>query len=372
MQVQTLCRFLVVVLLSQLSSSRLKADQLEETVTKLASAVLAVTNQKPVRIGVFSPTDLPETNYGMQLSESLKIALNKQTQGIVRDNADFEVKGDFMFARSREHQDLKKVIKLKARIIDLEFGDELQQFSFRSEMTHTDSIAQTIQESVALPPNGSKEERNEALVQCHESPQVHIHGPKRSLVSTSDNSPYAVEILVSPDSRSPASPRTAIVEKGRAFVDIAKKESYEVCIYNTSNQEVAVKVSVDGLNMFHFSKDRDSQGSPLYNHVIIPAKSRETVVGWHNSVTGNENYRSFLVSSYNESALSKTGVKATGSLGVILVEFSNSNTIAEGARSGSGKGTTFGAPRTVHQKPVRREIDVPHEFIAIRYARPVN
>ncbi len=45
-----------------------------------------------------------------------------------------------------------------------------------------------------------------------------------------------------------------------------------------------------------------------------------------------------------------------------------SYTFREGQQSVASE-TGFGPPRTVEVKPVKREIDPPHEFVAIRFAR---
>jgi hypothetical protein len=171
---------------------------------------------------------------------------------------------------------------------------------------------------------------------------------------------------------------------GEPFVDVGLKDLYEVKVYNDSPREVAVALSIDGLDMFHFSSDRDASGRPKFSHFIVfPKGYRDpsdavgpeydgtlTIVGWHKSVAGTENFLSFLVTEHGQGAVSQAGVKARGKVGVIHVQFSNCRPLAAGEKSAGGNETGFGPPRTVKQKPVRYEIEPPHEFVTVRYTRP--
>ncbi|QDV42233.1 hypothetical protein Enr13x_20780 [Stieleria neptunia] len=354
------------------SPTQVAASQLDDKMVELARRVLALTRGQQVAVGVFSPTGLPDTNFGPGCSEALAAALEDQKPGSVNKRADFEVKGDYMFVKSQSeaNKSLARVVSIDARVIDLAAGGkQLGKFPIRLELDHTKTIAKVIQETVALPANGTKEERNQILASAVKNPSVFLHGPQRSLVSSSRESKLAVEVLVRPSPHAPARPRSAKDLDGLAFVDIAVDEIYEIKLYNRYPREIAANVSVDGIDMFHFSQDRGDDGRPLYSHMIVPPLSEAVIVGWHHSVGGNENYKSFLVTSYGQGASAKSGIDAKGKIGVIHVQFGFTKVIPMGGRSAPGKETGFGPPRKVFQKPVQREFDPPHDFVSIRYAR---
>lgn len=345
------------------------ASQLDEKMKELAESVLAFTKGKSVRVGVFSPTGLPDTSFGAGCTEALKHAINQRKPDAVSETANFVVNGNYLFVKSRTHTDLSRVVKIDARIIDLTFGEEVTKIPFRVELDHTNAIAEVIQETVALPPSGSKALRNQILVQSVLQPKAHIHGRNNTLVSSNTESGLAVEILTHRSLNEPAMPRRASLIGGRPFVDIAHDELYEVKLYNNTTREIAAQLSIDGIDMYHFSKDRAPDGSPAYSHVIVPPRSTATVIGWHNSVSGNDNYKSFLVTSYGKGAASQSGITASEKLGVIHVQFAFSQIPPSGEKSSSGKETGLGPPQRVTQEPVTRQIDPPHDFVSIRYAR---
>lgn len=350
------------------------SPEVREKFRELADGVLKVTNGQPVAVGVFSQTSLRDTNAGPGLEQMLAFELNRLKPGIVRDDAKYEIKGDYAFAKSRDpaHEGLK-VVKINIRVIDKEFAEELITFRPQVVLDHTRTVAEVLQITAALPPKGSKEQRNEKLDEHQNHPSVHVHGSGRTLVSSSPESPYAVEVLVKPlkdHDKQDAQPRPARNENGKAFVHVEQDELYEVRLYNNSDKPTAVTLSVDGLDVFHFSQDRNAERAPRFTHHILQPRTSQTIVGWHNSLEGTQNYLSFLVTAYGQGAVSKAGIKARGQVGVIHVQFSHCSPLAPGQRARSGNETGFGPPREVKQKVVAYEIEPPHDFVSIRYTRP--
>src|SRR5262249_47394271 len=210
------------------------------------------------------PTGLRGSNAGVGLEEILKAELEKIHKGIVQANALFEVKGDYALVTSDTNREVKE-IKIVARLIQTDSGEELVRLRSQTRLTGTSTLAELIQRTAALPPNGTKEERNKVTQNRLRNPSATTHGPQPTLISSTPNSPYAVELLVKPlGSHDNAAPRAARAEHGQAFVDIQKDELYEVKIYNNSGRPVAVTLTVDGLDVFHFSKNRKSDGRPQF------------------------------------------------------------------------------------------------------------
>ncbi|MCA9117727.1 MAG: hypothetical protein KDA79_21800 [Planctomycetaceae bacterium] len=351
------------------------AAEVNRKLAELAAEVLRATKNQPVTVGVFSPTGLSETNSGPGIEGILHDELERLAVGLVRDDARFEVKGDYAFAMSRNSPNGElKVIKITARIIDMQFAEDLLTIPLRVELDHTQSLAAVLQPTARLEPDpqkagGTKVERNAELDRSVQDPRVHIHGTGQTLVSSAAESRFSVELLVSPlKDRQQAKPRRAVEREGMAFVEIDRGELYEVRIHNSSADEVAVRLSVDGLDMYHFSEDRKEDGTPRFTHTIIQPKTAATIVGWHKSVEGTENYRSFLVTGYGEGAVSQAK-SARGKVGVIHVQFARCSQLPEGAYSRGGNETGFGPPRQVSQKPVRYSIEPPHDVVSVWYTR---
>src|SRR5262249_51926878 len=141
---------------------------------------------------------------------------------------------------------------------------------------------------------------------------------------------------------------------------------------NNSPEEVAARVFIDGLDVFHFSDDRDpfDRTRPRFSHFIVPPRSSETIPGWHKSVSGKKNFLAFLVTAYGEGASSQAGIPASGPVGVIQVQFSRCYPRQAGGRSRSPSNETgFGPPRAIKQEAVAREIEPPTDCVSVRYTR---
>ncbi len=372
-KIKTIC--LSLCLLPLLMSSSVEASQqLSKKMNQMAISILKNTKNEPVRIGEFSPTGLKFSNSGpgieQRLTEQLKRVAKKDS--IVSDQAKFEVKGDYAFVRSRENKALH-VIKIVVRIMDVEFGEELTEMRVTASMDGTSTIAEITQSTAHIDPKGKKPFRNQELLEQLKKPSVYIHGKQKTRVSSHQKSPYAVEVYVKPlqnHQQRQSMPRRIEAKHGMAFVNIQQKELYEVKLYNHSDRPVAAKLLIDGLDMFHFCIEKTKNGSPAYTHMIIEPHKETTIVGWFIKLKGRNNYSSFLVTAYGKGAVSQTGIKSRGKVGVIHVQFSHCYPLADGQTTRGGNETGFGPPRTINQKAVRYEIEPPHNFVSIRYTKP--
>ena len=355
------------------------SKELRDGIARIAKEILANTKDQPVSVGQFTPTNLPASNAGVGLEQLLRLELEALHRGIVQANAVYEVKGDYTLVSSETTPGLKE-IKILARLIQTESGDELVRLRSQIRLTGTSTIAELIQLTASLPPSGTKEQRNKEIQQRLRNPLVFVHGPNQTLISSGQGSPYAVELLVKPlrDAAREATPRSAHIENGQAFVEIQKDELYEVRVYNNSGRPVAVALTVDGLDVFHFSQDRKPDGRPRFTHFIVSPKGSQDnpdgtyeIVGWHHTVDprASDNYLSFLVTEYGKGAVSRAGVASRGQVGVIHVQFAECSPLTEGAHPRGGTETGFGPPRKVTQTAVRYQVEPPHDFVSIRYNR---
>ena len=239
------------------------------------------------------------------------------------------------------------------------------------------SIAEVLQISASLPPDGSYEERNKKIEEAVRNPSVFVHA-NGTQVSSSDRSSYSIEVRVKPQDayQTKAVARPARVEKGQAYVDIRQGEVYEVHVFNRSGKEVAVSLSIDGIDEFHFSKDRGKDGRPQFSHWIMmkdaTGKAREelNIPGWFNTAKdASQTYLSFLVVGYGQGGVSKAGIAARGKVGVIRVGISECYPLRAGDSPKSGDETGFGPPIGGQVAAVHYGIGVEIDSVAIRYTR---
>ena len=133
--------------------------------------------------------------------------------------------------------------------------------------------------NAARSPYATKGQRNKEIKLRLGDPKVVIDG---SRIRATAESKLAVELFVKGENAVNSSPRAARAEEGLAFVDIKRGEIYEVVIHNGGDKEVAVALTIDGLDTFSFSELRDSKtNKPRYSHYVLAAGKSATIVGWH-------------------------------------------------------------------------------------------
>ncbi len=371
---------ILFVCLSACSATR--ADELRDKLKDLASDILSETRGQPVKILQFvSSVGTDDANSGAGLEQLLIEMLEATRSGSVNERAQLFVQGTYSFVpRSRTASDFR-VVKLKVTILDA-FGEEINKVDLEAQFDFTKAIMEIVQPTVALPDPArsdvSKEDRNRKLQESVLDPKVRIHGPGKTRVSAvrdQGTSPFSIEVRACPLSEfeKGVDPRSRPVrdEDGQAFIDLDLDDLYEILIHNESDQQIAARVMIDGIDIFQFSEDRNEDGTPKYTHFIAPPKSSMLVKGWHKSIADPEaNVRSFLVKAHGKGVVSnEDGIKPTGRVGVIFVEFCKARQLAPGARSTAQTETGFGPDRRDEQVEVRADIDPPLEAVAIRYSR---
>lgn len=394
-------------------SEREGLKELAAALAKSTRAVAEKNKQSAVRVGFFTPSGLDHANAGGAFMAELAAALG----AFVNPNAAFELKGEFLLVPDPLHPALK-VIRVKARLTDTTTGDDVTEFKELVGdlfIRANPDIARLTGAVVAFkrdteyrdPREGRNKDIQDGLPDGGNRPpdgrppappkvQAHING---TLVSADPDCQFAVEIRARPLEHGgrPAEARTPTLMDGLPFVRIDKGELYEVRAVNNSPHEVAVSVAIDGIDQFAFSDDRvrvtDKDGKPVLDeagkpvtrrlsHFIVAASKGgapgEVVIpGWHKTAgmpdlpgkpgSGKPGrFLSFLVTDYGSGAASKFPTQALGKVGTITVGFARS--FPPGSR-GAGAETGFGPPVEVIQEVVKRDIDAPHAFVTVRYAR---
>lgn len=327
------------------------------TVAKSVQKLLEGRNEDSIAIGDFSGPAQIDSNFGPGIQQGLAAELTALKVRIDR-KAKYSAKGEYLTVADKNVKDLISV-RLIVRVFD-QFATELVALPI--DLKGTNDLGKILAPTVSLPPKGDRRERNETIQKSLDKPKVHIDGSK---VSTKQDSPFAVEVVVKGEGRK------AKVEEAQAFVEIQREEIYEVVLHNKSHLEAAITPNIDGLDVFTFSELRNEKtGHPKYSHFVIPANGSTVIKGWHKN---NKEALSFLVTEYGKGAASEAKV-ARGKIGVLTVTFAFAWSGKEppdeekGARDG-GNETGFGPPQKVNLNEVHRQIGVVRDIVSIRYTR---
>jgi hypothetical protein len=384
------CFWLVATVTNPARAEPEPVKGLPDVIKSAAEEVLKLVNGKTLSIGLVSPTAQADSNGGPAIGVLLRQELERLKPGVVVEKgAPVELNGTFVFGPHPDAAEAgqgQKAIKLILRIVDTQTGEDTPLRLSRFFLQDNATIARVLQPSGHVPEGpsgdqvGQRRERNKSIQELVEKPGLFIDPVRPSLVSTSPESPYKVEVVACPigdGTIRPTEPREArLNEKRLAVIDLNKDEVYEIYIHNSSPEEIAARVFIDGIDIYQFSDDRDPEDStkPKFAYSIIPGRPRgqtesvAAIIGWHKRVVGPDNFLAFLVTSYGKGASTK-GVKAQGDVGVIQVQFSKTKPLPDdGKFKLPGIETGFGPPRQGEVKPVVREILPFIDAVSIRYA----
>jgi hypothetical protein len=214
--------------------------------------------------------------------------------------------------------------------------------------------------------SGDTRSRATAFVLAYSMPKPSLDG---SSILAGDKSPFGIEVLV--DNK----PLPAVDEDGLAVVKLKRDQTYAVRLINRSDLEMAVRLSIDGLNLFTFSELRQKEGKfkgcPQYDMVLVPPRGSIEIGGWHRN---NTTSAKFKITDYGETAAAKMG-KATD-IGTITATFCAAWTKTPpadepgGARAVGEDGTGFGEDFTAKYQVVERTIGAVRAAVAVRYHVP--
>ncbi len=227
-----------------------------------------------------------------------------------------------------------------------------------------EAICIILGQTVVYTPPGKESAQQGVL--AFDKPKTHFDG---TVVLAKENDLYGVEILID---NKPLKPEN---EDGFSFVKMQRDQTYAVRLINRSSIEVAVRLSIDGLNVFVFSELRQKEGpfvgAPLYDMFLVPPQESVTIKGWHrNNTTTNQ----FKITDYADTAAAKMN-KATD-LGTITATFCAAwektppKDEENGSRAVGDGGTGVGPPITQNYTVVQRIVGRVRASVAVRYRIP--
>ena len=312
------------------SATARASEELRNAIAELAEKTISVLpgNPKAVKVGRLTcKTGIPlhvTSEEGIRLL--LIQELNVRSPGIVRDDAKVEVNGDIKLVSLAPDSEVR-VIKIQA-VVENEDNTAVRipvEALIDSNKAISEVLQVTFSRPAAKDPAKERTETNKEIQKnVNKNPDIHLAGTR---ISSREGRPFEIEVLEQPLEEFGKKPPSAVAAKkeanGLPFVSIARGELYEIKVYNHSGAEVAVAVSIDGIDMFHFSRDRvigegekkqiklikdnePLEGRPRFSHFILQKDDRGkpqeelTIQGWHHSVEGTDNFRSFLVTAYGQ------------------------------------------------------------------------
>jgi hypothetical protein len=174
--------------------------------------------------------------------------------------------------------------------------------------------------------------------------------------------PYAAEILVN------GQPRRGRLRDGLPYVSLKPSDEYTIRLLNPTNQDALVWVGIDGISMFAFNSDPESDGKKKDYKVVVPARKngQDGVVlakGWyfHKGANGS---RKFRITELPEKTAAYVKGASQSELGVITLKFWETSPGGSAAR---GVGTGLGDAFTEEWRTVKTVAGDLKATLSIRY-----
>jgi hypothetical protein len=277
------------------------------------------------------------------------------------------------------------VLKVEAVFYDSRTGKPLTQLLMAPvRVRNSLDLAKLFAVTTFFPAGTKERQRLQTVADGITKPTVHIDGTR---ISSRPDSPYAVEILARPLAQKdaqgePRPPNPELSRDGQAFVDLKEGELYAVRIINRAAHEVAVTLTIDGLDLFTFSEVRDKDGRPRYRHMVFskPAPGREeaagVIRGWHHRNTGADASFAFLVTELGKGEASKL-LKTAARAGTLVLTFAAAwekdadrpKDEPPGLTVRGGSETGKGPPLAGEIEEVKRTVGAVREIVSIRYSK---
>ena len=353
---------LLTALLPLKAMAQAPAETLDAAMTRLASNVQEYLNEKKetvISVGKFQgPPGLPNSN-GLAIQKSLQAKLSGM--GLKTDVGGRGIRGSYKVSTANAAQ---PTVLIMATMITRN-GDEdltfVSKFQGEAEAADNKAVVQkvtneedvnkvlgTTNDLTTNVPTGPKakaeafEERAKRVAESIENPSVSIQpskgqpavtnavdpdaaGPKvgppaagappvNSVVSPTAASPHRIEVLVRNKLTGQFEPRAAENKGGLAFTTLGLADEYAVRIINDADYDVGVKLTIDSLSMFEFSKIEPYRKLQM---VWIGAHSSGVITGWH---IDNFQTQAFEIDALPKSAAFQKGCQE-GDIGTISAQF---------------------------------------------------
>ncbi len=349
------------------SAAQAQASEVRSKVAGVAREIAKLLKEKAhtdAAVGEFTGPPVPASSAGPALELALKDELTK-LKVTINDGAFIIIKGEYFILDDEKRSD-ELIVRVLITLRDKK-RNPIKELTTDIGAKGNEDIIKLLAISVSNEdiPKADDESVNRRLKQRVENP------PPLKLADTkikaSPDSAFAVEVLSRPKGVGAPKVLTPRENKGQAFVDVKKDEEYVLRLHNNSKFEVAVSVTIDGVDAFQFFEPASQRPSSF---LIAPGKTRD-VSGW---VRNTREINTFLVGSFGDSAAAKA-LRGSARLGTITVCFHPcwEGRIPppgyEGARNVSPNATGFGPKKEEKSVVVKRTIGPLAAAVSIRYTK---
>ena len=316
-----------MIFASFLPSAVARANSLDEALTNMAGQIVSYLKSQDkttVSIGDFDGPD--GSTAGRAIQQQLQEKLVSQQIEVKKLGARYKIRGSFFLQTDTD----SSVATIKSTLVD-ENGREMTGFRERvqlAEVRSLEDLSRLFGLTVDLVTEKSGGEKAATNVRADQliakvdkavSTKVEqsIKSPSfafdktSSRVKATNKSSFVVQLLRRPLGTLKAVPLDIIDESGFAFAPLQDGDAYEVTVINNADHDVAAKISIDGVNSFHFSENLAFRENGSW---VVGARSQGLIRGWY---INNASLREFLVTSDSKDS----GLPDPLDLGTITVQF---------------------------------------------------
>ncbi|MEQ8788707.1 MAG: protein kinase [Pirellulaceae bacterium] len=336
------------------------AETLDEAMGEIAMLVArtidAERSPKSISIGPFGGAPGLNSSGSNVIRTKLREKLEKL--GIeVGTQAPQSIRGSYAMPEIEGEISPKCFVQIRADIVNKN-GDVV---SSAEQLLEGSQAYYFVDATLEIPLSGDDEiARN--LKRALDVPSPYISGTR---VSASRESPYVLEI-VAVDGQRVVAPIVPTINNGIPTVEDAPQR-YAIRLYNQSQRDAAVRLSVDGVNVLSFYEVEEIRDLGC---LIVPRQGEIEILGWYQTA---QTIRQFEVFEYPSSA-GGFPLKPYDELGSVNAIFaacwtSDEEPPPDEPLSRQRLVTSQGQTIDAHHKIVPRVVGVPRAAVTIRYSR---
>ncbi|WP_437231080.1 hypothetical protein SH661x_002332 [Planctomicrobium sp. SH661] len=244
-------------------------------------------------------------------------------------------------------------VRLKTQLIDSN-GEVLQEFQSQDVILND---AGDVGQVLGIPFDRSADAGPGFVSRGLNTPSQNAEGTSHSVIRATRGSPFAIEILID------KTPCVVSLDSGEAFVPLKETDAFSVRLVNDSNFEVAVALSLDGVDSFWFSGKK--------SYWLVSPRGSIVVPGWQKD---GHTASQFKITPFEDSVAAKAGI--VGDLGVISATFFRAygphEEIPSNELQAESKSIGVGEGSLVENKIqiVDRKLGKPIANVPVRYFKP--
>jgi hypothetical protein len=335
------------------------SPELRKELKKIAVTIkksLDEEGEKAVAIGQFVGPPQLAANPGPGLALLLTQELKDLGVPVKLRDANLYVAGEFRDVTDKDSRRL--AVELRVKLMDRKKAKALDEWS--CGILGVEAIGILTGANSALP-----DEEGPAPIQQLDRdlarPRLVVRNHTR--LYAAEGRPFSMEILVGDR------PRTLEIIEGLPFVSLRRQDIYVIRLNNDSDHDAAVKLCIDGIDIFGFNEDPEPDGKRRDYHVIVGKHSYALVKGWYRK---NGVSDSFQVCEYSKSAAAKLLRSDPTQLGTITASFhacwpKGAARADKKSLSRAGDATGFGPPVREDYQTAEIVIGPPRDVLTVRY-----